>query len=118
MPPEYRQHEVLRRYPVALASMAGLWGELNGVEQDHKLSFLREPDLGFAWTAHAWARGQRLEALLAGGLTPGDFVRAVKQLIDLLDQVSAAAGTGPVAGVARSAISALRRGVVAYSSVG
>jgi len=102
----------------ALASMAGLWGELNGVEQDHKLSFLREPDLGFAWTAHAWARGQRLEALLAGGLTPGDFVRAVKQLIDLLDQVSAAAGTGPVAGVARSAISALRRGVVAYSSVG
>jgi len=45
-------------------------------------------------------------------------VRAVKQLIDLLDQVSAAAGTGPVAGVARSAISALRRGVVAYSSVG
>ena len=27
MPPEYRQHEVLRRYPVALASMAGYYAD-------------------------------------------------------------------------------------------
>jgi ATP-dependent RNA helicase HelY len=101
-----------------LAAMVRVWSELDGIEKDHKLAFLREPDLGFAWTAHAWARGRPLEQVLSSDLTPGDFVRAVKQLIDLLDQVAAAAGRTPVAATARSAISALRRGVVAYSSVG
>jgi ATP-dependent RNA helicase HelY len=101
-----------------LAAMVRVWGELDGIEKDHQLTFLREPDLGFAWTAHAWARGRPLEQVLSSDLTPGDFVRAVKQLIDLLDQVAAAAGRTPVAATARSAISALRRGVVAYSSVG
>ena len=101
-----------------LADMIRIWGELDGVEKDHQLSFLREPDLGFAWTAHVWARGRPLEQVLSDDLTPGDFVRAVKQLIDLLDQVAAAAGAAPVADTARRAIGALRRGVVAYSSVG
>jgi ATP-dependent RNA helicase HelY len=101
-----------------LADMIRVWGELDGVEKEHQLSFLREPDLGFAWTAHVWARGRPLEQVLSADLTPGDFVRAVKQLIDLLDQVAAAAGAAPVADTARRAIAALRRGVVAYSSVG
>ena len=101
-----------------IAAMVRVWGELDAVEKEHQLSFLREPDLGFAWAAHAWARGQRLEKLLSPDLTPGDFVRAVKQLIDLLDQVAGAAGPAPVARTARAAIDALRRGVVAYSSVG
>jgi ATP-dependent RNA helicase HelY len=102
-----------------LTSMVRVWGELDGVEKEHHLSFLREPDLGFAWTAHAWAQGRPLEQVLSPDLTPGDFVRAVKQLIDLLDQVATAAGAaGPVAATARRAMGALRRGVVAYSSVG
>jgi ATP-dependent RNA helicase HelY len=101
-----------------LADMIRVWGELDVVEQEHQLSFQREPDLGFAWTAHAWAQGKPLEQVLSGDLTPGDFVRAVKQLIDLLDQIAAAARTAPVAETARRAIAALRRGVVAYSSVG
>ncbi len=50
-------------------------------------------------------------------MTPGDFVRAVKQLIDLLDQIRVAAGDTALATTARSAIAALRRGVVAYSSI-
>ena len=55
----------------------------------------------------------------ASDLTPGDFVRATKQLIDLLDQVARPRrGPAPVAEAARGAIGALRRGVVAYSSVG
>jgi len=101
-----------------LAEMLRVWGELRTIETDHRLSFLREPDLRFAWVAHAWARGRQLEDLLSADLTPGDFVRAVKQLMDLLDQVAAAAAGTAVGDVARSAISLLRRGVVAYSSVG
>jgi ATP-dependent RNA helicase HelY len=100
-----------------LAAMTRLWAELDSVERRHKLSFLREPDLGFAWTAHAWAQGRPLELVLSDDLTPGDFVRAIKQLIDLLDQIGAAAGNAPVASTARAAVSALRRGVVAYASV-
>ena len=100
-----------------LASTVRLWGELDTIERDNSLSFLREPDFGFAWAAWRWARGHRLDAVLTEcGLTAGDFVRAVKQLIDLLDQISAIADPD-VAASARAAIDAMRRGVVAYSSV-
>jgi len=102
-----------------LAAMAAVRAELAAVEAENKLAFLREPDLGFAWAAHAWARGKPLESVLGPDLTPGDFVRAVKQLMDLLGQVAAAAGRDTPLGVtARQAADALRRGVVAYSSVG
>ncbi len=101
-----------------LAVMTGIWAELSAVEDSHRLSFLREPDVGFAWTVHAWARGTALEKLVGPELTAGDFVRAVKQLIDLLGQIAVAAEGGKLASTARSAVDALRRGVVAYSSVG
>ena len=102
-----------------LAAMVSVWTELAAVEEENKLAFLREPDLGFAWAAHAWARGKPLESVLGPDLTPGDFVRAVKQLMDLLGQIAVAAGRDTPLGVtARQAVEALRHGVVAYSSVG
>jgi ATP-dependent RNA helicase HelY len=101
-----------------LAGMVSVWAELAAVERENKLAFLREPDLGFAWAAHAWAQGKPLESVLGPDLTPGDFVRAVKQLMDLLGQIAVAAGRDTPLGVtARQAVEALRRGVVAYSSV-
>ncbi len=106
------------RVRAVLAAMTRVWSELDDIEKQHRLSFLREPDPGFGWNAHAWAQGRPLETVLAAGLTPGDFVRAAKQLVDLLDQVAVAAGPGKLSMTARSAIDALRRGVVAYSSVG
>jgi ATP-dependent RNA helicase HelY len=104
----------------ALASMIRLWGDLESVEKDNRVSFLREPDLGFAWPAFRWAKGQQLDAVLTEtDLTAGDFVRAVKQLLDLLGQVADAAPEGSrIRGTARRAMDAMRRGVVAYSSVG
>jgi ATP-dependent RNA helicase HelY len=105
------------RAATALGAMTRLWGELDGIEKKHKLSFLRPPDAGFAARAHAWASGEPLEQLLDDDMTPGDFVRAVKQLIDLLDQIREAASDTDLATTARSAIAALRRGVVAYSSI-
>jgi len=111
------------RVPEALAATVRTWGELDQLEKDNELSFLREPDLGFAWAAYRWARGARLESVLdeSPDLTPGDFVRSVKQLIDLLDQIASVPAAGsPDAGLAataRAAIDAMRRGVVAYSAV-
>jgi ATP-dependent RNA helicase HelY len=101
------------------AATVRLWGELDQLERDNGLSFLREPDFGFAWTAYRWASGHDLEDVLddARGLAAGDFVRWVKQVIDLLEQVAAAA-TGEVSAAARSAAGTMRRGVIAYTSVG
>jgi len=99
-----------------LAATVSVWRELDEVETDNRLSFLREPDPGFAWAAHAWARGKSLESVLGPDLTPGDFVRAVKQLMDLLGQVAVAAGD-PLRSTALAAVHALGHGVVTYSSV-
>ncbi len=86
-----------------LAATVRTWGELDQLEKDHELSFLREPDLGFAWAAYRWARGARLESVLdeSPDLTPGDFVRSVKQLIDLLDQIASAAPRPPAGAAGR-----------------
>ena len=102
----------------ALGEMVSLWADLDALEREHKLDFLREPDLGFAWAAFRWAEGASLDEVLnETDLAAGDFVRWVKQLLDLADQVADAAGDSPLRKTARKASDALRRGVVAYSSV-
>ncbi|MGH3249063.1 MAG: hypothetical protein ACRDOI_23050, partial [Trebonia sp.] len=75
-----------------LTAMARTWGELDHLERRNGLSFLRDPDPGFAMAAYRWVRGAKLEDVLDSvpGLTPGDFVRSMKQLIDLLDQIAVA----------------------------
>jgi ATP-dependent RNA helicase HelY len=101
-----------------LAEMVSLWADLDALEREHRLDFLREPDLGFAWAAYRWAEGASLDEVLGEtDLAAGDFVRWVKQLLDLADQVADAAGDTPLRKSAREASDALRRGVVAYSSV-
>ena len=77
-----------------LTDMTRTWTELDQMERRNGLSFLREPDLGFVWAAYRWVRGAKLEDVLESvpGLTPGDFVRSIKQLMDLLDQIAGAAG--------------------------
>jgi ATP-dependent RNA helicase HelY len=76
----------------ALTAMTRTWGELDHLEKRNGLSFLREPDPGIAGAAYRWVRGAKLEDVLDSvpGLTPGDFVRSMKQLIDLLDQIAVA----------------------------
>ncbi len=101
----------------ALESMNRLHAELDSAERVHQLSFLRDPDPGLAWSAHAWATGKPLELVLGETLTPGDFIRAIKQLIDLLDQIAEASRGTALSGTARQAVSDLFHGVVAYTSV-
>ncbi|WP_406108019.1 DEAD/DEAH box helicase [Streptomyces sp. NBC_01003] len=115
----------------ALGEMVRIWGRLDALEEEFKISQTegvgqREPDLGFAWAAYQWASGKGLDEVLREADMPaGDFVRWCKQVIDVLGQISAAApavsgagGGDTVAKNARKAVDALRRGVVAYSSVG
>jgi len=103
----------------ALGATIRLWGRLDTLEKDHHLDFLREPDLGFAWAAYRWAEGDDLDQVLLGvDLAAGDFVRWMKQLLDLCGQVADAAGDSPLRSTARQAIKLMKRGVVGWSAVG
>ncbi|RZS80088.1 ATP-dependent RNA helicase HelY [Motilibacter rhizosphaerae] len=103
----------------ALDRTLRLWGEVAGLESEHRLEFTSRPDLGFAWPVHRWAGGARLDVVLReSGLAAGDFVRWCKQVMDLLGQLADAAPEGSrVRGTALQAIARVKRGVVAYSSV-
>ncbi len=101
-----------------IGRMVTLWGELDALERSHRLDFLRQPDLGFAWAAYRWAEGDELDDVLTvTDLAAGDFVRWMKQLLDLTGQVADAAGAGDLRDTARAAVRSLKRGVVAYSSL-
>jgi ATP-dependent RNA helicase HelY len=94
-----------------------IWRDLNVVEDEAGLPETRAPDAGFTPLAHAWAAGKDLEEVLYDEeLTGGDFVRNVKQLIDLLRQVGDVAANSATKTAARSAADGLFRGVVAASS--
>ena len=91
-----------------------LAGEMRALEREHRLDFTRVPDAGFAWAAFRWASGHRLDDVLhEAELTAGDFVRWCKQLIDLLGQLAIATDDPDLQQAARTAVGALRRGVVA-----
>ncbi|MFC8592613.1 DEAD/DEAH box helicase [Streptomyces atroolivaceus] len=110
----------------AMGEMVRIWGRLDALEEDFKISQTegvgqREPDLGFAWAVYMWASGRTLDEVLREAEMPaGDFVRWCKQVIDVLGQIAAAAPRdgSSVAKNAHKAVDAVLRGVVAYSSVG
>jgi ATP-dependent RNA helicase HelY len=100
----------------AIDALELLWRELSEVERQHRLDFLRRPDAGLAWAAYRWCEGDDLsEVLDESDLTAGDFVRWVKQLIDLCGQVADAAGDGALRHTARDVVRRIRRGVVAVA---
>lgn len=95
-----------------------LAAELNSAEDDAGLPLTRRPDPGFAGLAAAWAAGEELaEVIEDEEMSGGDFVRNVKQLVDLLRQLGEVAPDPSTSAAARSAADRLMRGVVAASSV-
>ena len=102
----------------ALEATARTWGELDDLEKTNELATVQPLDAGIAEAIHRWASGRGLDTVLRGGeLAAGDFVRWCKQVIDVLDQVAQAAPRPALRATAARAVEALRRGVVAYSSV-
>lgn len=92
--------------------------ELNAAEEEAGLPVTRMPDPGFVALAHGWAAGEGLDEVIADeDVSGGDFVRNVKQLVDLLRQLGEVAPAPATASAARKAADQLFRGVVAASSV-
>ncbi len=93
-----------------------IWRQVSLLERDHRLERGPEPDIGFSEAAFGWAAGRPLAAVLAeSGLTAGDFVRWVRQVLDFADQIGQAAGPGPLRETARLLARAMRRGVVDFT---
>ena len=97
----------------ALKEVVSIWSKLHNLESEYDVKTQREPDFGFCWMAFRWGSGHGLNSVLRNSdLSVGDFVRAIKQLIDLLNQV---AGAKPeLREKCLSAIKKIDRGVVIY----
>ena len=101
----------------ALDKTTDLWSKLDDLERANKLPGSNPISTGLALAMYRWAQGTSLDQVLQDAdLAAGDFVRMTKQTIDLLDQLSVVA-EGKVGRTARQALDAIRRGIVAYSSV-
>jgi ATP-dependent RNA helicase HelY len=105
------------RARIAYDALLDLWAKIHDAEEARGLELTRAPDPGFAEQAHSWAAGARLEQVIGDDDAPGDFVRSVKQLVDLLRQIEEAEIDPDFREIVREAIEGLHRGVVAYSSL-
>lgn len=98
----------------ALAIISKIYSKIHEAESDLNLEPMRAPDFGFCWASHKWASGHSLSSVLKGSdLTVGDFVRSMKQIIDLLRQLKVAAPELQL--VIDQALAKIDRGVIAYA---
>ena len=97
-----------------LSDLVKTWVEINDLETELGLEPIREPDAGFCWASYRWASGHSLSAILKGTeLTVGDFVRSMKQIIDLLRQIAIA--SPHLSPLVSDALRRIDRGVIAYA---
>jgi ATP-dependent RNA helicase HelY len=96
------------------ADLVKVWIEINDLETELGLEPIREPDAGFCWASYRWASGHSLTSILKGtDLTVGDFVRSMKQIIDLLRQIAIA--SPHLSPIVKDALGRIDRGVIAYA---
>ena len=99
-------------------TLEALSQDLSALERSRELPAHRPPDPTFAATAHAWVAGEGFaEVVEEEELTGGDFVRTMRQLIDLLRQLALVAPDPATRRAASAAAGAANRGVVADTSV-
>jgi ATP-dependent RNA helicase HelY len=75
----------------------------------------RSLDAGLMEITFEWASGSELIDILSDDLTAGDFVRTMKQLVDLLRQLALIAPSTQTKQCAEQAAQSILRGVVAAS---
>jgi ATP-dependent RNA helicase HelY len=113
-----RSHAVEEDLPNAQVATSAvlvdeIWRELVRAERDRGLPETRQPEPGFAATAHAWAAGRDLDEIFDEETAAGDFVRNCRQLLDLLRQLRDAFPA--LQEQAAAAVQTVDRGIVAAS---
>ena len=98
----------------ALSKISKIYGRVFNLENDHNLEPMRAPDFGFCWPARSWASGQSLTSVLKDSeLTVGDFVRNMKQIVDLLRQLRSA--VPDLQPIIEDSLKRIDRGVIVYA---
>ena len=121
---EDRKREALERIHFPNSKLDDRWArieqisrKLSAQEVQYGLLPHRFPDPGFMCTAYDWAHGTSLFDILdEDDVTAGDFVRTMKQLIDLLRQFSTIDDETISSTISGLAAKSLFTGVVAASS--
>jgi ATP-dependent RNA helicase HelY len=90
--------------------------QLQDMQREKGMHLHRAPNGGLAFETTGWASGKPLSKILDPDLTPGDFVRSMRQLIDLLRQISTTTTNDSLRQVALDASRALDRGVVSAAA--
>ena len=91
-------------------ALAVLAERIRAIEEQHLVPRTRQPAPGLATAVASWARGASFATALGvaardvGELAPGDFVRTMKSVADLAQQVSHSAVDTEVATAAREAV--------------
>ena len=91
--------------------------DLRRAEEEAGLAVTRPPDPGFAQAAYEWCRGHDLAEILeeAPTATAGDFVRNVRQLMDLVRQLAQVVQDRDASDALRQAADEMFHGVIAAS---
>jgi ATP-dependent RNA helicase HelY len=92
--------------------------DLAAAERASGLGAHRPPDPGFFAAAHGWVAGHALSTVVgAEEVTGGDFVRTMKQLIDLARQLGDVAPVSRTRAIAREVAGLAHRGIVADGTI-
>jgi superfamily II RNA helicase len=106
-----------------LGALMGHFERIRELEEVHVVPRTAQPEPGLATAVAAWARGASFGTTLevaggeAGEMAPGDFVRMVRQLADLVHQVGLVAPDPATGASARAAHDLLLRDVVAAGTL-
>ncbi|MDI6831473.1 MAG: DEAD/DEAH box helicase [Actinomycetota bacterium] len=103
----------------ALAHARSLEGRIKTLETREGLDLLRAADPGFMRVVHDWACGESLEYISSTypQYSAGDFVRSMKQVLDIMRQIKEVAEDPAISRKVSEAMDLIHRSIVAYTSV-
>ena len=103
----------------ALVHARSLEGQIKSLESREKLDLLRTVDAGFMRVVYDWAMGEDLEYMASSypQYSAGDFVRSMKQVVDIMRQIKEVAEDPLLARKVSESMDLIHRSIVAYTSV-
>ena len=105
-----------KKVEYAVKELEKIWFQIHRDEIEVGLEPVRAPDASFCTAAFRWSTGHSLSSILKhGNLTVGDFVRSMKQIIDVLRQI--ALTSDELAISCEDAIRSVDRGIVSYAGI-
>ncbi len=102
-----------------VARARSLEGRIKTLESREGLDLMRQVDTGFMQVVHDWASGEELDYMASTypQYSAGDFVRSMKQVVDIMRQIKEVAEDPDLARKVSLSMDLVHRSIVAYTSV-